>query len=152
MKLILRLLVCLLPHFFLYNSAACIEHEQIRGNKRVEYVKRDRCLFDGRPFGCDQITAREIDYWETAFYRCISVLKDNNGKKFIVKQDMRDALYWHLSVARDKLGSLVAHSADIHANRVEIIPAYCEFPGKHNMQLPGSLHAFVPGVVGKIFT
>lgn len=112
-------------------------------------AEQEHFVFDGRPFGCDQTMVREIDYFITQYNTGISVLQDKKGKKFIVKQEMRQTPYFHLSTARDKLGSYIAKSVDIPANRVEIIPAYAEFPGKHSVQLPATLHTFIPGVLVK---
>lgn len=103
-------------------------------------------VFDGRPFGCDQTVVKEIDSFETPHNTHISVLQDDNGKKFVVKQETRDVLTWHLSAARDKLGALVARSIYVLANRVEIIPSYATFPGKRSLQHPATLHEFVPGI------
>ena len=91
---------------------------------------QERFMFDGRPFGCDQTTVQELEYFETEHHTCISVLQDKSGKKFIVKQDTRGGLFRHLSVARDRLGAFIAESIGVPANQVTIIPAYCDFPGK----------------------
>lgn len=113
------------------------------------WSKREPFMFDGRSFGCDQTMVREIDYFKTEHHTCISVLLDKNGKKFIVKQDTRDRLFWHLGAARDRLGAFIAESIGVPVNRVTIIPAYADFPGKRLVRLPATLHSFVPGVMVK---
>ena len=93
--------------------------------------------------------ARIIRQFKAAPMIHISILEDSKGDKFIVRQDLRKPLYWHLSAVRNKVGALVAESVDIPANRVEIIPAHCEFPGKKEKRFPASLHTYVPGIMVK---
>lgn len=77
----------------------------------------------------------------------ISFLQDTvTGNKFLLKQDNRSDLHWHIVVAREALGAHVAQSVDIPVNRVEIIPARIAFPGKQNREKPATLHTVVPGV------
>ena len=74
----------------------------------------------------------------------VVVLIDKHGKKCLVRQDVRTDLVWHLSVARNKLGAIVADSVGIPANYVEIIPAHVDFPGKFNRAYPlAYIHSYL---------
>ncbi|MCX5925406.1 MAG: hypothetical protein NT124_03915 [Candidatus Dependentiae bacterium] len=102
--------------------------------------------FDGKAFGCDKDCVEKTDYFKTEHNTHITTLANKDGKKYIVKQDSRNQLSWHMSVARDMLGSYIAQSVDVPANKVEIIPSYSSFPGKKNNYLPATLHEVVPGI------
>lgn len=136
MKRIIRLLLFFLCTFFIGQTSECSKHEER--------------ILDGASFGCDQAHVRVIERFKTLHHTHIAILENKkDGNKFIVKQDTRDVLFRHLAVARDKLGAFVAESIGVSANRVEIIPAYCAFPGKKYFELPATLHTFVPGVMVK---
>lgn len=115
------------------------------GSLSVDSVKA-KCIFDEPIFDFDMETAKEILSFKTSHHTFITVLKDRTGKKIVVKQETRKPLYWHLSIARDKLGAQVAASVGIYANRVEIVPARCSFLGKLDTRFPATVHEFVPGV------
>jgi len=90
---------------------------------------------------------KEIKVFNTEHNSRISFLEDSmTGRKFLLKQERRSELHWHIIVAREALGAHIANSIDIPANRVEIIPAYIAFSGKHNKERPATLHTVVPGV------
>lgn len=105
------------------------------------------CMFDWRMIGCSPEEMVVIETFKTKYATDIAVLKNTKGHKFIVKQESRAEPYLQMSVARDSVGSWVAFSAGIPANRVVIIPAYCSFPGKKHLHLPATLHNFVPGTI-----
>lgn len=100
-------------------------------------------------FGCTKENVRIIDSFTTPHHRFISVLQHENGSKFIVKQDSREAQVAHLAEVRDALGSFIAKSVNIPANEVLIIPCDKRFVGKEYTHLPATLHTFVPGVMAK---
>ncbi|MCX5925405.1 MAG: hypothetical protein NT124_03910 [Candidatus Dependentiae bacterium] len=103
-------------------------------------------VFDGKFFGCDQECVEKTGYFKTEHNTYITTLTNEDGKKYIVKQEARDQLSWHMPVARDMLGSYIAQSVGVPANKVEIIPAYTSFPGKKNNDFPATLHEVVPGI------
>lgn len=102
--------------------------------------------FNGRSFGCDQNKVRIAGYLDKPGSRNITILENENGKKFIVKQKTKDGVAKRLCCVRDMLGAYIAESAGIPANRVTIIPAYHKFPGKKILEWPATLHEFVPGI------
>lgn len=102
---------------------------------------------EGQFFGCDKKNMKEIDFFNTPFYHTnISLLENQNGKRFIVKQASRDSLYLRLSTVRDTLAADIAESAGVPANRVKIIAGGCNFSGKRILETPATLHEVVPGV------
>ncbi|MCX5925409.1 MAG: hypothetical protein NT124_03930 [Candidatus Dependentiae bacterium] len=117
----------------------------VPGDKNIHTMDQLAEGFNKPIFGCTKENTRVIDYFETDLYTSISILEHQNGSKFVVKQDIRDPLYWHLSIARDKVGSFIAESIDMPVNMVKIIPAYGEFPGKRTIEFPATVHTFVPG-------
>lgn len=116
---------------------------------RCEWRSSDvpSCAISGLEY--HQKSLQVIDSFKTSYNTYITILEDKNGDRFIVKQDTRNVLYWHLTVVRDMLGAFIAESADIPANRVDLIPAYCEFIGKRNAHLPATLHTLAPGIMVK---
>jgi hypothetical protein len=97
--------------------------------------------------GISSAKLREVDSFNTGHNSRISFLQDKeSGKKFLLKQERRPDLHWHIAVAREALGAHVAHSVNIPANQVEIVPAHVPFPAKRVVEKPATLHTVVPGV------
>lgn len=104
-----------------------------------------KSLVDERVYACDAFSLHEIATFTTPHHRHITVCENQDKKRFIVKQETRSELYWHMAVAREMLSASVAESVGILANRVAIIPALCPFPGKKRVNFPATLHEVVPG-------
>ena len=75
----------------------------------------------------------------------VVVLKDEQNALYILKQNLSDDLRAQFSAVRDMLGAYVAEVLDISMSRVRIIPAEQAFTGKIFIDMPATLHTFVPG-------
>lgn len=103
-------------------------------------------LFDGSTLKCNPKKVREINFFRTNNLARISTLLDSDGTKFIVKQDDTDMVTCTCRAAREKLGVAIATDTYLNTNKVLIIPAYYNFPGKRSVELPATLHTFSPGI------
>lgn len=141
----LTLCILLSWHFFAHTdgSAASLIDENTFAQE-----KNSSPLFRGKSFGCNQQKTQIINSFKTPYDTHITTIKNKkNNKKFIVKQDTRNPLSAHLCGVREALGSYIAHSADIPAHLVSIIPAGCNFPGKTKTEFPATLHTMAPGTM-----
>jgi hypothetical protein len=83
----------------------------------------------------------------------ISLLSDENGRLFILKQKKSEKSatpeqVWRRIVngaIRDVFGSYVAYQMHVSSQYVWIIPPSCYYPGKHYKNMPATLHTVVPG-------
>lgn len=94
----------------------------------------------------DYATIREIQFIKKKASLNIAILEDQQGDKFVVKQNLKSLAGSVLRVAREKLGVEMAESMGIEVNSVEIIPSHCSFIGKRILAWPATLHTFSPGI------
>lgn len=130
-------LSCLL--FFTTNALPCSYSTLLKNFNKAP-------LFNATSLGCDYNTASIIHSFETLYFTQINILQDKSGRKFVIKQDPRTIFSPHICTIRDKIGSFIAASAHIPANKVLIIPAGFAFPGKPLIEVPATIHSFAPGV------
>jgi hypothetical protein len=75
----------------------------------------------------------------------VVVLKDEQNVLYILKQNLSDDLRAQFSSVRDMFGAYVAEVLGISMSRVRLISADQIFPGKFFVDMPATLHTFVPG-------
>ena len=79
----------------------------------------------------------------------VKLVQDAAGNKFVLKQFKIHDLDNEFGVIREALAARVAESANIPMNRVTIVPANKNFPGKIFKQRVATLHTFVAGTLLK---
>jgi|GEM_PF-1086974 len=110
--------------------------DQIYGNSFI-YKKNNNILSNI----CSE-DLRLLDFYRTQNTR-IATLIDRYSNKFILKQKI---FFSHITFALEKLGFEIARSVNLCANQVRIIPKDCFFIGKERINVPATLHTFVPGI------
>jgi hypothetical protein len=75
----------------------------------------------------------------------IAIVHDKMGKKYIIKQHKRDDAKIDLLCVREILGAYIAEFFGIPSNKVRLIPANVNAPGKRVKGHAATMHEFIEG-------
>ncbi len=75
----------------------------------------------------------------------IAIVHDKTGKKYIIKQNKQGGIKVDLLCVREILGAYIAEFFGIPANKVRLIPANVEAPGKRIRDHAATMHEFIEG-------
>src|SRR5271156_737132 len=75
----------------------------------------------------------------------IAIVHDKTGKKYIIKQNKRGGIKVDLLCVREILGAYIAEIFGIPSNKVRLIPANVDAPGKRIRHHAATMHEFIEG-------
>ena len=85
-------------------------------------------------------------YLEKQKHSFVFFIEDHKGNEYIVKQDRSSTLKHQFQVVLEKLAAYMADKIGVSTQKVEIIAADVDFPGKLILERPASIHTKMPGI------